>query len=351
MKYSTALTLAAISSLLTACGGSGNDTSSGSGSFSLGVSDNPANVNGVTIAFNQVVLKGVNGTTGTFSLDVASGGQPSQVDLLTVTGSAIEPLITGQTIPTGDYQLCIYMLNDETGAAGTSFVETNTPSVEGLTTNSNGSCGGTGATDPATGRLFFNQSFTIASGNNNFVAEFNLEKGLLSPRGSNTFWTLKPTSVQLVNTTEVGAISGTLSTTLVDDCHAAAGTAGAVTFADRVYLYPGAAGVDDPQADPAIKSMVDFRASADVAATQVAPIAAARAEPVTDGGSTVTGYSYELGFVVAGEYSLGFTCLAQNDDADTVDQAADSEPFFLTDAAGPITVSADATTTQNLPAN
>ncbi len=44
-------------SLLVACGG-GTGGDAQTGSFSLGVSDNPANVEGVTIAFKQVVLKG-----------------------------------------------------------------------------------------------------------------------------------------------------------------------------------------------------------------------------------------------------------------------------------------------------
>jgi len=344
------LSITALSSLLLACGG-GNSSGGAEGSrFSLGVSDNPADVNKVVIAFNQVVLKGVNGTSGTFSFDVASGGQPSQVDLLSVTGSDVAPLLSNQDVPTGNYQLCIYMLNDETGAANTSFVETTTSAVEGLTTNSNGSCGGTGATDPDTGRLFFNQAFTIAAGNNNFVAEFNLEQGLLSPRGSNTFWTLKPTAVQLVNTAEVGSINGTLSPTLVDDCHSDAGAAGLVAFTDKVYLYPGLASIHgDSTAVPSVQTMVDFRDAAAVAETELAPIAAARVTPVEAGG-TITGYAYGFGFVVAGNYSIGLTCTAQNDDADAVNgDTGGADTFFISADASGISVDLNANAVRDLP--
>lgn len=349
MHHFQAIGLATLSSLLIACGSS-NDSSGGSGSFSLGVSDNPADVNKVVIAFNQVVLKGVDGTSGTFSFNVASGGQPSQVDLLTVTGSAVEPLVTDQTIPTGNYQLCIYMLNDETGTNNTSYVETNTPAIEGLTTNSNGSCGGTGADDADTGRLFFNKAFTIASGNNNFVAEFNLEKGLQAPHGNKDYWTLKPTAVQLVNTADVGAISGTISTTLVDDCHASAGGNGVTEFTDRVYLYEGLASLNgDSTAVPSVMAMVDFRDVASVAVTEAAPIAAARVEAVTED-SVITGYSYEFGFVTAGDYSLGLTCTAQNDDAEAVNLATGgADTFFLSAYTNGVSVAADSTTSRDLP--
>ena len=57
-------------SLLVACGG-GTGGDAQTGRFSLGVSDNPANVEGVTIAFKQVVLKGEQ----TFSFDVTDSGR------------------------------------------------------------------------------------------------------------------------------------------------------------------------------------------------------------------------------------------------------------------------------------
>ncbi len=310
--------------LLVACGG-GTGGGATTGTFSLGVSDNPANVTGVTVAFKQVVLKGEQ----VFSFDVSDNGAPQQVDLMQFTGAAIEGLISGKQVPVGDYQLCIYVLNNTGADPSKSFVETS-GTMEGLVTNSNGSCGGVGGVDEegvdeenGTGRLFFNKPFTIAAGENNYVAEFNLEKGLLSPRGDKAYWTLKPTAVQIINNAEVGSISGQIGSTLRADCQADAGG----EFGDRVYLYPNNSALVS-SIDPEIKQMVDFRLAEQVVAMEVAPLAASAVEEVLDAeGNTV--YEYEFGFVAAGSYSLGYSCLGQNDDQEVDNMPTGTATFSL----------------------
>ncbi|WP_207061845.1 DUF4382 domain-containing protein [Motiliproteus sp. SC1-56] len=330
--------------MLAGCGG-GDGSSTQTGSFSLGVSDNPANVERVVIGFRQVVLKSVGDNGQTFSFEVAETGQIEQVDLLQFTGSQVETLVANQQIPVGEYQLCIYMRNDETGTADTSFVDTGT-AIEGLTTPSNGSCGGVGATEENTGRLFFNKPFLIAAGDNNFVAEFNLEKGLIQPPGLGGTWRIKPTAVQLVNNTEVGSISGSIAPSLVTDCQTAAATG---TFAEKVYLYSGSAALPADASDPTINAMVDFRLAEQVSTGQSSPIAAAQAVPEEDGLGNITGYNYELAFVAPGDYSLGFTCLAQNDDPERADTLETDPPFFLFAAEPDVTVSAGEVSVRNFP--
>lgn len=338
MKYSTSLMAIALTSVLTACGGSdSNDTPDAplSGSFSLGVSDNPADAQIVNIAFKQVVLKG-NGQS--LSFDVSDNGDLKMVDLLTVQGQEMATLVSGQSVPVGEYQMCIYMKNSQVADTNSSYVKTMDGTDAGLVTNSNGSCGGVGADDPDTGRLFFNKAFTIAAGNNLFVAEFNLAKGIQAPHGNKAYWTLKPTSVQLVNNAEVGAISGQISLDTVTACET---DAGGSEFSQAVYLYP---------AETALTDMVDFRPDADITPPQVAPIASSRVQPILDDTETLIGYQYEFGFVAADTYSLGYTCLAQHDDPESSNDADDPQaPFVIHADEQNVSVTKAAVTERNIP--
>lgn len=316
MKLSKiALVLSSVG-LLSACGSNDDSSNIETGKFNLGVSDNPADAENVTIAFKQVVLKNA---AGSISFDVSDDGELKQVDLLKFQGSAVETLVSGQDVAVGEYQMCIYMEKSEVANADSSYVQTKDGNTAGLTTNSNGSCGGVGADDPNTGRLFFNKTFTIAAGNNSFVAEFDLQQGLQGPKGNKNYWTLKPTSVQLVNTADVGAITGSVPAALIAECEAKAATLGNAKFSSSVYLYPQATVLDN---------MNDFRDGASEL-TMVAPIAATRVNPVVDGNDQVISNDYEFGFVVANNYSLGYTCTAQNDDPELPNTPQDDPAFFL----------------------
>jgi hypothetical protein len=316
MKTVKTLIALSLSGLLVACGGGSDDNTPAPqmGLFSLGVSDNPSDAKDVTIAFKQVVLKN---STGSISFNVSNNGALKKVNLLEFQGTAVETLVSGQSIAVGEYQMCIYMQKSETPNADSSYVKTMDDTLYGLTTNSNGSCGGVGAEDTDTGRLFFNKTFTIAAGTNSFVAEFDLNSGLQDPHGNKEYWTLKPTSVQLHNNAEVGAIKGNIPAELAALCETAAGGS---LFSHAVYLYSDATALDN---------MSDFRSDA-VVAPQIAPIASARVNDILDQSNQVIGQGYEFGFVVAGSYSLGYTCVAQNDDPDVNNAPDDLEvPFFI----------------------
>ncbi len=323
----------ALTTLLFGCGGSdGDEPQPNMATFNLGVSDNPADAKSVTIAFKQVVLKN---SSGSYSFDVTPDGSLKFVDLLQFQGSAVETLVSGQSIPVGEYQMCIYIKNNTVANADSSHVQTFDDALYGLVTNSEGSCGGVGADDSDTGRLFFNRSFTIAAGVNNFVTEFDLSKGLQDPHGNKDYWTLKPTSVQLYNQSEVGAIKGTVSSAVMDSCELdAAGS----EFSPAVYLYP---------ANTTLEQMSDFDDDADTT-SEIAPIAAARVNEVTDANGQVIEHNYEFGFVVAGNYSLGYTCLAQNDDPDVSNHSDDlAAPFFVHLAQSGVAVAAQRVTEAN----
>lgn len=310
--------------LLNACGGN-DDIEAGMGKFNLGVSDNPADAEKVIIAFKQVVLKN---ETGSISYDVSDNGELKQVDLLAFQGEKVETLVSGQNIALGEYQMCIYIENSKVANAESSYVQTKDGIEAGLVTNSKGHCGGVGAEDLNTGRLFFNKKITIAAGNNNFIAEFDLQKGLQGPKGNKDYWTLKPTAVQLVNVADVGAISGTVSDEIMSACEIASSEnpGGGSTFIPAVYLYP---------ADTSLEYMADFHDGA-----IVAPIASARVNTGMDNNVN----SYEFGFVVADKYSLGYTCVAQNDDPESVNTAEDDPAFFIYTAVQNVVVMKGKTT-------
>ncbi|MFT6140098.1 MAG: hypothetical protein ACJAYB_000716 [Psychromonas sp.] len=168
--------------------------------------------------------------------------------------------------------------------------------------------------------MFINKKFTIAAGSNNFVAELDLLKILQGPKGGKTYWTLKPAGIELINLSNVGSISGEISINTSIDCDENAGHA--------VYLYPS---------DTSVANMSDFRDN--VVAPAIAPIASAWANTIND--DITQGYNYGFGFVVAGSYSLGYTCTAQNDDP----KLANEETFFIHSARDSVEVTAENPTT------
>lgn len=315
MNFTKTLIAISLLALLSACGGDDDDSSASTGTFNLGVSDNPADAKVVNIAFKQIVLKN---SQGSISFDVSEDGELKHVDLLTVQGKQVEMLTSGQEVAVGEYQMCLYMKNSVVADIDSSYVKTMDGNEAGLTTNSNGSCGGVGAEEDDTGRLFFNKKFTIAAGNNNFVAEFDLAKGLQSPKGNKNYWVLKPTAVQVVNMSEVGAISGEISSDVISECEMEAKGS---EFSGSVYLYPE---------QSSLELMGDFRSS-DIPTTtdQVTPIAAARVNEIKDSTDEVIGYGYEFGFVAANTYSLGYTCVAQNDDPEEANGSDDVDSAFF----------------------
>lgn len=65
----------------------------------------------------------------------------------------------------------------------------------------------------------------------------------------------------------------------------------------------------------------------------------------------MVGYEYEFGFVAAANYSLGYTCLAQNDDPEVANGADDVDaPFFIHADEQDVTVTQGTTTERDFDA-
>lgn len=303
--------LATSIAVLAACGGSNNDQPGKSAELTFAVSDSPANVKEVVIAFKSVAIKRVSGAEDAeedkpeqyISVQDNNGENTEyrQVDLLKFQGNNAAELFTGITLEPGDYQMCIY-ITDGSGSqdATDSYVVEEDDTPKGLSSNSQGSCAGFKPDDEIdTGRLK-TTTFTINEGKNYLVAEFDLMKVLKKPAGNshNGNWTLKPNGYELVHAKDVGSIEGAVDNNVIANC---------VGTISSAYLYPGTVLLDN---------MGDFRGDLQQDLNMIAPTASAlvtSSEIPEDG----IAYNYEFGFVKAGNYSIGYTCA---DDPDTADE-------------------------------
>ena len=326
-------TIALISAaLLTACGGSSSDNQPDQASFNLGISDAPVDAaSEVVLYFNEVVLVPQDGSEPIL-VDVSEEDESGRIDLLDFQGGDQHPLIKALSVPPGNYTMCLYVLDGD-GSSGLSYVNHADQGIVPLKVNSKGSCSGQSGSTEAAGRIFFNQTFTLNVGENNFVAEFNLRKGLVDPRGQADFF-IKPTAVQLVNTIETGTLAGFVNTELMNNCIADLNELqGESDFIHSVYLYAN---------EIQLNQMGDI----DNEGGFVEPLAAAPilAKEVNEEST----FNYEFGFVSAGSYSIGYTCLAQNDFADQDDLGTEAGQFALYQAFAPIEAVAGQTTTTDL---
>lgn len=274
MKNSILILMLSALALLTGCG---DGSSANTGTFNLAVSDAPGDAQIVNIAFKQVVLKGYSGS---YSFTVSEpdddedpdNNPPKHIDLVTFSGFKTADLVSDTEIEVGEYQLCIYMQNNpDSDDPTSSYVKDQYGDIVGLTTPSEGACGGgVGADDPDTGRIFINKKFTISEGENSYIAEFELDKVLKEPTGQDTFWTLKPTGIELI---EAGSIAGEISAESASDC--------VPPSLPVVYLYRE---------------------------TELTSIASATAV-VND----EQNYEYDFPAVYEGRYSLGYSCVAESE--------------------------------------
>ena len=195
------LTLAIMATSLAGCFG-GSSSSSGDGTFSLGLTDAPTDkFTSVNITFTGVALQPKDGERITFNFDEAK-----KVDLLTLQGGETEQFLNNADVPEGDYEWMRLVLDADNitvgvdGTPKTVFVPSGAQT--GLKTN----------------------GFTVsADGSRDFTIDFDAKKSIID-RGGNqagkegmqvdqtdttSDYILRPT-LRLVNNLEVGSISGTV---------------------------------------------------------------------------------------------------------------------------------------------
>jgi len=266
--------------LLSGCGGSGSSTGDATGMISLGVSDGPIHdADKVCITFDEIEFKG-EGPSTVVSLDPAE-----KVNLLNFQGKNAAPILMNHELPAGDYQwmrLGIDAVQGSNGGAGdtggidcdgdASYIGMSDGAVYNLYVPSGANTG-----------LKLVSGFTVpVNGSANFTAEFDLMKSVKTPPGLDPDVVLRPT-IRLVNNIDAGTLTGQVSSDLAT---AEACAPSVFVFDDGVT--PNAIDdgeVSDPN-DPVATAMVNEQTNSD---GQVE-------------------YHYTVGFLLAGDYEVAFTC-------------------------------------------
>lgn len=252
--------------ILSGCGGS----SDSNGTLNLAVTDTPVDgASSVVVAFTGVELMGPGGmTTFTFKTE-------QSIDLLKLQGNASTALLSGVTVPAGDYQ---WMRLDIDAAH--SYLITTAGGKFPLSIPSGSQTG-----------LKLVSGFTVAQGGiADFTIDFDLRQSVtLDNSGGTTTYTLTP-ALRLINMQAVGTVTGTVAATL----NIGGTLITATTCSPAVYVYQGS-GIVPQGYNVTVSGGTAPLTSADVSL------------------DSMTGnYSYTVGFLAPGSYTLAVTCASMD---------------------------------------
>ena len=310
--------LAAASVALTGCGGSGSSDMTGTTGFlSLGVSDGPVDdALKVCIEFNEIEIKG-DGPPETIILSDPNDPDhpdyaPTSVNLLDFQGGNAAPILINHQLPAGDYQWIRLGIDAERGGSGGGGGD----SGEGVECEDEGSYIVMKDKDRSVHNLYVPSSannglklvggFTVpANGSLNLTADFDLRKSITAPPGLDPDIKMRPT-IRLVNNNEVGTLTGEVHPDL-----AMAADCDPWVYVFDVGTEPnGIVDGDEDENDPVATAMVKGQ-------PEDAPVE----------------YHYTIGFLLAGDYDVAFTC----DDLD----------FVAPDEGNPVVIEIGELTTAN----
>ncbi|WP_019028675.1 DUF4382 domain-containing protein [Colwellia piezophila] len=259
--------------------------------FSLGISDAPVDdISQLNICFSAIELKPTGeGEVIIFMVgdDVEAinansicpdSANTAGINLLDFVGDDAELFINNAEIALGSYKLRIIMSEGSFAypLEGPQTEETKIP------------------VDVPSNELKLVNTLTFAQGGQAaYTLEFDLQKSMVNAPGQEGY-KLKPTGVRLVNNTEVGTLTGTVAEVYLSDASCAIGQSDGTT-AGSVYLY-----------EEGITEFGDIGSQSEPYAT---------GKVISNGAGT---YSYEIGFILAGNYTVGVTC--SEDDSDMVDE-------------------------------
>lgn len=287
------LTLAVVAASLAACGGSSADSD---GRLTLSLTDAPVSeLSKVELTVTGVSLKPASGDTLEFTFD-----SPQSVDLLQLQGGVTVDLLDNVTVPAGEYNWVRLSLDsDNMSVTEIDGAEKKLRVPSGAETG-----------------LKMVRGFTVAQGGaSDFTIDFDVRKSVVNPEGNagGADYLLKPV-LRLIDNLQAGAVSGSVDAQLISSA-----CADAAVYSGMVYVFSGA----DVAAD-------DLGSNAE-------PLVAV---PVSyDSDSTL--YRYSAAFLEAGDYSLSYSCDADDNEVD--------ENLTFT-AGGNVTVVADETQTVDIAA-
>jgi len=271
-----------LSLVLTACGGGTSDGFDGrsgynKGKLSLSITDAAIDdIAEVWVRFESVELKPAEGSSITIEFD-----SPLDINLLNLQGSLSQDFFSGITVDAGQYNWIRLHVSVTADGMLDSYIVTKAGAMHELDIPSGAQIG-----------LKINTPFTVGEhANVHMTIDFDLRRSIVIAKGE---YKLKPT-LRLVDNAEAGAIIGSIDSdmTVGANCSDEQPDTG-----NAVYVFAGAdAAFDD----------IDNQAP----------------EPVTTALMTLnteTGeYDYEVGFLPAGDYTVAYTCMADQDDPATDD--------------------------------
>jgi len=270
--------------LLSACGGGSSGSSEGS--LSLGVTDAPVDsASKVIVEFDGVEVQPADGERITFDF-----AQPRHINLLDLQGGISRALLENEPVPAGKYEWVRLMVNAD-GQTSSSYIEMDDGSVYPLRIPSGAQTG-----------LKLQGGFTVPeNGQTLLTVDFDLRKSVHKPGQSGRAYILRP-ALRMVQNDDVGTIVGTVdqSTASAADCEPAA------------YLYAGS----DVQPD-------------DMGSAN-APMTTTAIEMNNESGD----YEFTFAFIPAGDYTVAWTCAADQDTPDADEDIPFEAQTNVTVAAG-----------------
>ncbi len=303
-KTTLALIISAV--LVQGCGSDSDNITLNAPSFSLSVSDAPVE-NAVTVVacFSQIELKSSDSANNkTFLIGDTSGAAVANdlctdsndavvantrgIDLLSFTGADSTELLNNIEINPGNYNQIRLVMSNLSYAT----VDLDNDGIEDDNDQD-------GRADRIPIRVPSNElkldGFTATLGGiTDLTVEFDLRKGMTNPVGQEGY-ILKPRGVRIVDNTESGHIEGTVSEALLMNNMCDVMPEDLSDTVASVYVYPG--------------TDLDSAELADNGGTE--SIESLTSAPVLFDGATT--YSFEIGFVSSGDYTLALTCSSDTD--------------------------------------
>ena len=259
------------------CGSGGNSSNGPStGLLSLHITDAPVdNADHVFVEFTGVEIQSSSGNRTNFNFS-----PPRQIDLLSLHGGGSEVILDREILPSGNYNWVRLKVNADCDELD-SYIEIN--NIRHPMWIPSGS---------QTGLKLVRGFHLPADGIADFTIDFDLRKSVNNPEGQGNCtenYKLKP-ALRIVNNTEVGSIAGTVNPTLI--------TATTCRGGNAVYVFQNhdivPDDVDEIIPDPITTAIVSL--------------------------NTMRDYVYRGSFLGAGNYTIAFTCQAENDNPETDDQ-------------------------------
>ena len=297
--------------LLVACGGGdGDGGGSSTGTLNLAITDAPVDdAEAVVVEFTGVELQHAAGERIDYDFvdEVTGAPAPRHIDLLALTGGTTELLLDGVITTAGDYSWIRLKVNAERGMID-SYIDRVGDGRHSLYVPSGANSG-----------LKLNRGFNVpAGGTASFTIDFDLRKsvhypGNLDPSNPLDDYILRPT-LRLVDGNTDGALTGTVASGIITaDCSG-------MEYVGAVYVFNEGDDVDDVDGtdDPVTSAMVP-----------------------NDGF-----YAYTVAFLPEGNYTVAFTCDADDDD-NGIDADTDMDEQVDFVGAAAVTITAGETAEHN----